>query len=215
MARKVLVQTRYDPLFVVAMAAVGQIDLHGNNVATDSFDSADPNHSNNGFYPAGMPSKIKSNGDIATDAGLVDSLNTGGANVMGYIRSGPGTNTINVGANGSVGDQSWVSGGNAGIQQNPPHSSTDFNVTFSPVTLPTGPGIAWLPLVPLSPGYTTNLWGTNNITYKFVITAAGSSYYQINGTVQDNILFAAPSNAIVQCGQLLPVWVAILHQHRF
>ncbi len=65
--RDVYVKTKLDPLFAVAMAAVDVIDLMGNNIQTDSFDSADPNFSNGGFYlrtkcgrpkPTGMSAPI-------------------------------------------------------------------------------------------------------------------------------------------------------------
>lgn len=119
--RKVNVQTKVDPLFAVAMAALLKIDMKGNNVSTDSFDSANPLYSTNGLYPAGITSMIRSNGDIATDASIINSINVGNANIKGKAKTGPG-GTVSVGPNG------YVTGGIA----------DDFNVQFPNVQVPSG-----------------------------------------------------------------------------
>ena len=72
LARRVDIKTLIDSLFAVAMAAKQTIDFNGRNVATDSFDSSDPNFSilsPNGFglYPMGQLGKTKANGDVVTD----------------------------------------------------------------------------------------------------------------------------------------------------
>ncbi len=143
-ARKVWIRTRRDPLFTVAMAALDRIDLKGNNIATDSFDSGNTNFSINGLYPGGPlghPEMTKDGGDVCTDSSIVDSLNVGNANIKGHIRTGPGANTYTVGSNGSVGSKGWVEGGNLGVQ--PGWASTDFNVAFPPVGYP--PDAKFLP----------------------------------------------------------------------
>ena len=66
LTRTVVVQAQIDTLFNVAMAALGTIDLNGNGIATDSFDSGDTNYSHFGFY-TNTPSKRKANGDVATN----------------------------------------------------------------------------------------------------------------------------------------------------
>ncbi|HWI56394.1 MAG TPA: collagen-binding domain-containing protein [Bacillota bacterium] len=172
MARKIFTRTHFDPLFVVAMAALGNIDLHGNNIATDSFDSYSTNYSNNGLYPAGNFAKIKDNGDVCTDSALINSLNFGNADIMGHVRTGPGLNTINGGPNGSVGDKYWVHDGHNGIQ--PGHSSTDFNVIFPDVVLPS---VLWLPALP---SYKT-IDGTN-YTYTF-LTSGNYSIPNLSGSI--------------------------------
>src|SRR5580765_6557545 len=47
------------PLFAGALTAVSTIDIKGNNLTTDSFDSADPNYSLNALYPYGKKSMTK------------------------------------------------------------------------------------------------------------------------------------------------------------
>ena len=114
------------------LVAKGQIDLKGNTIATDSFDSTDPNYSTNGHYD---PTKDKANGDVATNSGLTNSLAAGNANIMGHLSTGPG-GSASVGPNGTVGDKAWVNAGNKGIEAG--HSTDDMNINFFDVPTPTG-----------------------------------------------------------------------------
>jgi hypothetical protein len=127
-SRKVNIQTKFDPMFAVGMAAISTIDMNGNGVTTDSFNSMDPAHSISGLYPFGNISMVSSNGDIATLASIVNGANIGNANINGKAKTGPG-GSVYVGANG------YVSGG----------ISDDFNVQFPNVTVPFSPATA-LPL---------------------------------------------------------------------
>ena len=181
--RKVNVQTRYDSLFAVAMAAVSTIDLKGNNIATDSFDSGDPNHNSSGLYPLLQPWKTMANGDVCTDASIISSLNVGNANIKGSVKTGPGTNTMSIGPIGSVGDKAWVEGGTKGIK--PGHSSTDFNIAFEPPKLPEN--ATWLDAVLVD----TNIDGTH---YDYVITTDGD---YVIPSLSSSMLISAPSNEIV------------------
>ncbi|MDX1952103.1 MAG: hypothetical protein SFY81_07945 [Verrucomicrobiota bacterium] len=133
--RTVRVTTTNDALFAKGMVAKGVIDLNGNNIETDSFDSTDTNYSTNGKYVA---SKSKDNGDVATNSGLINSLNVGNANIKGKASTGPG-GSVSVGSNGSVGSKAWVDGGHNGIQ--PGWTTDDMNVAFPDVKVPfTGGG---------------------------------------------------------------------------
>jgi len=132
--RAVRVTTRRDALFGKGMVAKGQIDLAGNNIATDSFDSGDAAYSTAGRYD---PAKVKDNGDVATNLGVEDSLNVGNAEVMGKASTGPG-GSIDIGPNGAVGDYYWVTGGHTGIQAG--RSSADMNVSFPSVEAPFNSG---------------------------------------------------------------------------
>ncbi len=115
-ARKVRVTTQIDGLFVKGLVAKGQIDLKGNNVRVDSFDSSDPTASSGGAYD---PSKFRQNGDVATDSRLINSLSVGNADIYGDVSTGPG-GTIAVGAQG------FVTGTIA----------DDMNVSFPDVSIP-------------------------------------------------------------------------------
>lgn len=95
------------------MAAINNINMNGNNLITDSFNSTLTNLSNNGLYTS---TKTSTNGDIASVSGIV---NIGNANVNGTVFLGPtATNTIK--------NNGIVTGG----------VTNDFNVTFPDVILP-------------------------------------------------------------------------------
>ena len=70
--RGVRVNTTRDYLFTHAMVAKGQIDMKGNNVTTDSFNSSDPNYSTNTQYTS---TKRKAKGDVATETNQSDRIN--------------------------------------------------------------------------------------------------------------------------------------------
>lgn len=155
--RRLRVATTKDPMFAVAMAADEQIDLNGNDIATDSFDSL---YTPGGLYDA---SQRKDNGDVVTNFDIVNALDVGNADIMGHVKTGPG-GTVDVGPNGSVGSKDWVMGGNTGIE--PGYADDDMNVRFHDVTLPT---TTWLPLG--SGDYTID-----EREYKHVILSSGDYY---------------------------------------
>jgi hypothetical protein len=130
--RGVKVDTRVDPIFNVAMAAIDNIDFAGNDVETDSFDSSDPLYRDltlPGGYPANNVSMQKANGDVVTDG---TTFNIGNAQIKGQAKTGP-KGSLAMGPNSSVGSKSWVEGGNAGIQ--PGYFADDMNVLFPPVSV--------------------------------------------------------------------------------
>jgi hypothetical protein len=98
------------------LVAKGQINLNGNNVRVDSFDSADPAASTGGAYD---PAKFKQNGDVATNSQLVNSVNVGNADIYGDVSTGPGGSV-------AVGSQGFVTG----------TISDDMNVYFPDVAAP-------------------------------------------------------------------------------
>jgi hypothetical protein len=165
LARGVRVTTKQDFVFAKGMVAKDTIDLNGNNIRTDSFDSSDPNYSTNGQYTAG---KIKANGDVATNSSLTNSLNVGNAEIYGHVSTGP-SGSVDIGPNGVVGDVAWHNGGNKGIQ--PGYSKDDMNVELPEVSLPFSGG-AFTP----SGGYLTNTTttvSTNTSTYTSIPYPAG------------------------------------------
>ncbi|MGH8245424.1 MAG: DUF7305 domain-containing protein, partial [Gammaproteobacteria bacterium] len=134
-ARAVEVTTKRTYLFVRGMVAKERITMNGNTIATDSYDSSDTNY----CTPTGLydPAKNKDNGDVATISGLENALSTGNANIKGRLRTGPG-GIANVGANGTVGSEPWVDGGNFGIQ--PGWFSDDLNISLPDVDRPSDSG---------------------------------------------------------------------------
>jgi hypothetical protein len=126
--------TRFS-LFPKGMVAKGQIDMCGNSIRTDSFDSENIYYSTDGRYDQ---KKAKDNGDVATNSGLVNSLNVGNADIYGHVATGPG-GTVAIGPNGCIGSFAWHQFNN-GIQ--PGWSTDDMNVSFPDVLAPYSSGVA-------------------------------------------------------------------------
>ncbi len=164
--RVVQVDTRRDALWSLAMLADRQIDFKGNRIATDSFNSADPNASywapgaTYGVYDA---AKRNDKGDVASNYDIIDSVNLGIADIMGHVSTGPG-GTISIGPNGSAGSEAWVSSGSTGIQ--PGYSSDDMNVRLNDVALPEA---MWSAL----PDAGKKGVVINGVTYRHVISSSG------------------------------------------
>jgi len=159
-ARMVRVETRRDGMFTKAIVAQSQIDINGKNVQTDSFDSSDPNFCTNGQYD---PSKTKDNGGVATNSGLISSINIGNATIRGGVSTGPG-GSVDIGPNGAIGSQAWHDGGNTGIQ--PGWSIDDMNVVFADVE------------PPFSGGYFTPVGGSvGGTSYTYILS---NGNYQLN-----------------------------------
>jgi hypothetical protein len=150
-ARGVRVHAGKSSLFAKGMVAKGQIDLNGNDIMSDSFDSSNPDHNTGGLYDV---NKRKANGDIATNSGLINSLNVGNADIFGKVSTGPG-GSIAIGVQGSVGDLAWHVDGNRGIQEGA--STDDMNVDFPDVEPPFTSG-AYTPI--------SGFYGSTFYTYK-------------------------------------------------
>lgn len=158
-SRAVNVTAGKNGLFLRAMVAKHRIDMNGNNVATDSFNSTDPAHSNNGLYPAGNHTKLLDNGDVASNDTIANAVNAGNANIYGHVAVGP-NGTLALGPNGGVGTYAWQQG-SSGIQSG--YFSDDMNFTFPSITLP----------------YTTGLTPQQNVT----ITTTNYNYGSSTSTV--------------------------------
>jgi hypothetical protein len=167
MSRTVIFQTKIDALFNVCMASLGAIDLKGNGIASDSFDSSDPS------YPGYWTNTIrKAGGDIVTNNTLTNSvLSVGNANIAGHVTTGP-NGSITIGPNGSVGSLAWVDAPTYGIE--PGWSGNDLNVVFKDIILP---AVSWLN----AGGVGTGGSGVapDGKTYGHVFTVPGDQYYRV------------------------------------
>lgn len=128
--RAVQVNTSKGSLFLASMVAKHGIDLKGNGVTSDSFDSADPNKSTNGRWDA---AKAGDNGDIASNDGIISTVSIQNANIYGRVFTGPG-GTATVGSQGGVGTHAWQAAGNTGFQ--PGYVQNTANFTFPDTTAP-------------------------------------------------------------------------------
>lgn len=142
-SRTVRVTCQRQPLLGKALVARNAINLNGNNVSTDSYDSTIPLYSTLGQYD---PTKRRDNGDVAINSGnLVNVGSLGNADIMGTFHVGP-TAQPDLGPNGSVGDMAFVSGGTTGYQTD--HLRTDANFSLPDVNPPWTSGAAPLPAPP-------------------------------------------------------------------
>jgi hypothetical protein len=177
LSRAVRVTAGRSSLFLKALVAKHGITMHGNGVMTDSFDSTDPAHSDNGMYPSGNLSKLLDNGDIASNDSAIGIVDAGNANVYGHVAVGP-KGTISLGPNGGVGTHAWQSF-NGGIE--PGYFTDDMNFTFPSVTLPFKVG-----LTPTSGTISTTNYtyvsGTTNITSSTYPNPVPASGVQTNAT---------------------------------
>jgi hypothetical protein len=122
---KVTVSSQQMSPFTVALGAVTNINMNGNSLLTDSYNSQTNTMSTNGQYD---PNKISTNGSVASEQGI---LNIGNQTVDGNVYLGP----------------------EASFQSKPNGTVTgtiyyDYNVQFPPATLPStdnnGNSISWL-----------------------------------------------------------------------
>lgn len=107
-----------EPMFGFALAALSTIQMNGNGVTSDSFNSGNPALSTNGQYD---PTKTSTNGNVASVYGPVDF---GNHSISGSLYLGPSAS--------STVPSSQVSGS----------IYTDFNASFPDVVLP---ATTWLP----------------------------------------------------------------------
>jgi hypothetical protein len=116
-SRAVMATTSKANLFIAAVVAKQSIDLNGNNVTINSFDSGFPGVMSdyNGLYNPSF--YVGSHGDVAVNQNIANSLNVGNANIYGHAHTGPGgpnALTINNGAVGDVAYQATQSGVESG-----------------------------------------------------------------------------------------------------
>ena len=137
LSRKVKVTAQTEALINVPLGAVGNINMNGNSVATDSWNSHDPNLSNNGAYTS---SKTSTNGSVASVQGIV---NIGQHTIDGNLYLGP-TATYTSGSNQVTGT-----------------IYNDYNVQFPNAVLPTA---SWLPAVAVSGAYDFTVSGNYVVT---------------------------------------------------
>src|ERR1051326_8635861 len=141
-SRAVMVHTARGALFTKAMVARLTIDMNGQNVLTDSFDSGSLYKSLYGHY---NPSVFTgNNGDVASNDTIVNSINVGNANIYGHIQTGP-NGTATIGIPGGGGSHPWQAGNPGTVEPNGTEGqvwySHDSNFTFPITGLPYDTGL--------------------------------------------------------------------------
>jgi hypothetical protein len=133
--RAVRVHCARGNLLIKGMVAKHRIDMNGNNILTDSFDSTDPSGSTMGHYDK---NKARDNGDVATNDSFANSLGVGQANIYGHVMTGPG-GVVAIGSQGAVGSHAWQPGHSGQIE--PTYFTDNANFTFPEQTFPYTTGI--------------------------------------------------------------------------
>lgn len=169
--RVIQVKTTNSALLVKSLVANLNIDLKGNNVVSDSYDSGNTNYSTNGLYVA---SRALDHGDLASNSSLTNSISGGNATVYGKVATGP-NGSVSIGSSGAVGDRTWVNAGNHGIQGG--HRTDDMNVAFPSVDPPFATAAA--------PPNNVNISGTN---YSLVVGSGNSMIASISLSGNQKIL---------------------------
>lgn len=184
--RRILVKATSSSSFPGAIVVRDSVDINGNRVTVDSYDSTDPLHSYWPGYPAGRGYGLYTNtdsthnsirnarGNVATDNTIVGIISVGNANIYGRVDTGPG-GTATVGANGSVGDVSWVDNVTQGIK--PGYSADDMNVVFPDAILPV---TNWITVTGSSITNSGN-YTIDQISANFSITGSNVVLYATNG----------------------------------
>lgn len=122
----------YRPLyFQTALAARGNINMNGNGVTVDSYDSA------SGAYGG---ANVGDQGTVASDGGISNSVGIGNANIFGPLYYNPAEPTPTIGPNGVVGTHAWYNGGGSGFESGYLYNTANF--TFPDTTAPYSSGLA-------------------------------------------------------------------------
>jgi hypothetical protein len=122
-------------LLLAALVAKHKIDLKGNGVLTDSFDSGNLWKSNFGQYDETVYAGDR--GDVASNDGVVSTISVQNANIYGKAHTGA-EGTVTVGSNGGVGTHAWQAA-NDGFQDG--YVCHDANFTFPNTGLPYSTGL--------------------------------------------------------------------------
>ena len=166
------VQTN-EPLFTFALATRHGLDLFGNNLRVDSFDSGNPLYSTGGRW---VVTKARAYGNVGCNDTITNNVPVGNFTVSGKVSTGPYGN-LPLGPNSAVGSLAWNAVGNTGIQ--PGYFADDMNGGFPAAVMPVSSG-AWLPM----PGAVGG-----------VITFNSSGSYRVDssGPVSGKLIVAAPN----------------------
>ena len=188
--RTVRVSTTNDAIFAKGLVAKGNIDLSGNGIASDSYDSLNPSYSTGGMYDA---SKRRDKGDIATNSSINDSLNIWNAEVYGKVSTGPG-GTFGI-HNGKVGNLAYHADPSmTGVQTG--YATDDMNVYFPDVDHPGG---GFSPAVGMPAAWPSGPYVIDGVptVYNYIV---GGGHYQLKTGLtlnNKNMVITAPTVLLI------------------
>jgi hypothetical protein len=180
-SRTVKVGTSRPVQFASAVAATGQIAFNGNNEYVDAYNSC--NGSYGGTNSHGATS-------VVTDSTAGGAVSVGNGSIYGTVNTGPGGN-VSAGPNSAVGDSSWVSNHNTGIE-GAGYTNDTMNVSYPSNSLPANLVNA------LAPQTTTNVTGLlGGLASQFGLGGATSATVLSGGNYQMSSLTNSSSSSPV------------------
>lgn len=205
--RLVLSQLVRNAKFPASMVAKNKLDLNGNNIYSDSFDSTDLTKSTSKLYDS---SKRQAHGDVASNNTVENSVDVGNADIYGAVSVGPG-GTVKMGKNGSIGPTFNTSDRADTIQEAQDNGwvRNDFQVDIPDATLPNGAS-SWSSLGEVS---TTTTLGSGDFKAASINFAGTGKTLTISGTVRlyvtgDFDITGNSSGIIIQSGAKLEIYLA-------
>lgn len=181
------------PIFAGAITAKLDVNLNGNNIRIDSYDSTDPAHDN----PLD-PNEIKAGGDVASGSGYLSIAN---ANIHGKLLTGP-NGSYAFGPSGFAGPIGWTGPGlysSAWYRDDFRFAIPDTTAPFNSGFTPAGAGTNyWI----LSPG---NYYVNNdvNLSAKTVLVVGGVASLYVTGSFS----MSSTSEIKIEPGARLRVFV--------
>ncbi len=112
LARRIKVTTTKQPYMPKGLVIKNGMDLKGNNINIDSYDSTCGEYGTICWNGLANVLNIKDNGDVAIGD---DVASVGNGNIKGHLWLGPKA-TGNFGPNASIGDVAWVTAGTRGVK---------------------------------------------------------------------------------------------------
>lgn len=134
--RRVDVVLKGSYLFPAGMVAKHKIDMNGNNVTTDSYDSTDASKSTNKQYDS---TKKQPNGDIASNDTVTNTVDVtvGNANIHGKVLLSP-SGSVTMGPNGEIGPMFTGAATTVADAQAAGYLRNDFQVDVPDTSVPAG-----------------------------------------------------------------------------
>jgi hypothetical protein len=197
--RSVQCTTTNVPVFTKALVAKKGIDMSGQNVRTDSFDSGDPRYHDGWGHYTNTPGKWKCNGDIASNDTITNAVCIGNANIYGKVATGP-YGTVCVGVSGMIGDIAFQddSANRGKIQSG--WSTDDMNIEFPSVVVP---AVSWMP--PASVKYTNNTGDVYDLYLRGNSSPTNPTYIKLSGDFTANTYVEGHVCLLVQSGNRIAI----------
>lgn len=135
-SRAILATLAISSQFPVGLMSKNRMDMNGNNIYTDSYDSTDVSKSTSGLYDA---TKKQANGSVASNGTVTNSFSIGNADIYGNAYTGIG-GSVALGSGGSIGPTFVVADRATTVAAAVSKGwlRSDFNVDVPDVTLPAG-----------------------------------------------------------------------------